>query len=148
MLERRIKLFVISICILTAICVFMGNVYAESAKEFYDKAQEYLKKGMYDEAITEIAKAISIDPGIAEFYITRGHLYRTKSNLGDAILDYSKAIELNPNNGEFYYYRAICYMFTKEYNKAWNDVHKAQSLGFTVFPGFIKDLQQASGVDK
>jgi tetratricopeptide (TPR) repeat protein len=148
MINRRAKLLIISICISTAFCVFIANVYAESAKEFYDKAREYISKGMYDDAIAEIAKAISVDPAVAEFYITRGHLYRTKNNLANAILDYSKAIELNPNNGEFYYYRAICCKFTKAYDKAWDDVHKAQSLGYVVLSGFIQDLQQASGRDK
>ncbi|MCX5701812.1 MAG: tetratricopeptide repeat protein [Candidatus Omnitrophica bacterium] len=148
MIDRRVKLLIISIFILIALCVLMGNVYAEGAKEFYDKAQEYLNKGMYDQAIAELNKAIQIDPSAAEFYTLRGHLYRTKTELTHAISDYAKSIELNPNNGEIYYYRAICYMFTKEYGKAWDDVHKAQSLGYAVLPGFIQDLQQAPGRDK
>jgi tetratricopeptide (TPR) repeat protein len=149
MINRRVKLLIISMFILTALRVFMGNVYAESAKEFYNKAQESLKKGMYDQAaIDYLNKAIQIDPGVAQFYTLRGHLYRTRTELTHAISDYSKSIELNPNNGEIYYYRAICYKFAKEYDKAWNDVRKAQSLGYVVFPGFIKDLEQAPGRDK
>lgn len=148
MINRRVKLLIISMFILAALCVFIGNVYAEGAKELYNKAQEYLKKGMYDQAIAELTKAIQIDPSVAEFYTLRGHLYRTKTELTHAISDYAKSIELNPNNGEIYYYRAICYTFTKEYDKAWDDVHKAQSLEYAIFPGFIQDLQQASGRDK
>ncbi|MFH1640945.1 MAG: tetratricopeptide repeat protein, partial [Candidatus Omnitrophota bacterium] len=118
------------------------------AKEFYEKANESVSKGMYDQAIGYLDKAIQLDHGVPEFYTLRGHLYRNKNELTQTISDYSNSIKLNPNNGEIYYYRAVCYMFTKEYDKSWEDVHKAQSLGFEVFPGFIQDLQKASGRDK
>ena len=141
------KLFSI-ILVLFATCLIVGNMYAQGANEHFDKAKDYINKGMYDEAIAEITKAIEIDPNVAEFYKTRGELYRTKSDLGHAIPDYSKAIELDPNDGETYYFRAISYYFTKEYDKAWDDVHNAESLGYKVFPGFIEDLQKASGREK
>jgi outer membrane protein assembly factor BamD (BamD/ComL family) len=48
----------ISIFILISICLIVGNVYAQGAKEFYEKAKAYLNKGMYDEAIAEVTKAI------------------------------------------------------------------------------------------
>lgn len=148
MVARRIKSFGISACILTALCVLVCNVYAQGAKELYDKAEEYINKGMYDQAIVEITKAIQIDPTIAEFYTLRGNLYRNKNDVEHAIPDYSKSIELNPNNGEVCYFRAICYYFNKEYDKAWDDVYKAQGLGYEIFPGFIQDLQKESGRDK
>jgi hypothetical protein len=39
-------------------------------------------------------------------------------------------------------------MFTKEYDKAWDDVHKAEELGYKIPSVFIDDLKQASGRDK
>jgi len=148
MFSKLRKSFGKSILILAAICLIACNVYAQGAQELYDKAKDYLNKGMYDQAIGELTKAIQIDPNFAEAYCLRGNLYRNKSDLASAIPDYSKSIELDPNNGEVYYYRAICYYFTKEYDKAWDDVHKAENLGYKVFPGFIEDLKQASGRDK
>jgi hypothetical protein len=35
-----------------------------------------------------------------------------------------------------------------EYDKAWEDVNKAQSLGYHVSPEFLKDLREALGRDK
>lgn len=149
MISRRVKLLGIGMCILTALCVIAGNVYAESAKELYEKAIESRNNFKYDQAIEELSRAIQLDPTVAEYYTMRGELYRNKSDLTQAISDYSKSIELDPNNWEVYYFRAISYMFTKEYDKSWDDVHKAQSLNKdALFPGLIQDLQKASGRDK
>ena len=41
--------------------------------------------------------------------------------------------------------RALIYYIKKEYDKAWEDVHKAQSLGQEVREGFLKALREASG---
>ena len=36
----------------------------------------------------------------------------------------------------------------REYDKVWEDVHKAQSLGLLVRAGFLKALREASGRKK
>jgi tetratricopeptide (TPR) repeat protein len=148
MVGKLRKLFGISIFILIATCLIVCNVYAQGAQEHYLKAQALITSGKYDEAISELTAAIEIDPTVADYFTMRGELYRNKSDVISAISDYSKSIELNPNSAEVYYLRAICYYSTKEYNKAWEDVHKAQNLGYTIFPGFIEDLQKASGQDR
>jgi hypothetical protein len=45
---------------------------------------------------------------------------------------------------------AICFSKGLAYNLKgqWDDVHKAQNLGYTVHPGFLKALRQASGRQK
>ena len=139
---------VAGIFVLAAMLLFACNVYAQGAKELYEKAKESLSKGLYEESMAQVTQAIQLDPGVAEFYTLRGNLFRNKSDLTHAIPDYSKAIEIDPNNGEVYYFRAISYMFTKEYDLAWADVHKAESLGYKIFQGFIDDLKQASGREK
>jgi len=144
MIQKRIILLLI----LITTCLIAVNVYAQSAKEHYDLANTCLNQGKYDEAIMHLTEAIQIDPNTAIYYKARGEVYRLKSDLGHAILDYTKAIELNPNDGEVYYFRAISYMFTKDYDKAWDDVYKAQGLEYNVPPSFIKDLQDASGRNK
>jgi hypothetical protein len=40
--------------------------------------------------------------------------------------------------------RAIAYAITGEYDKAWEDVHKVQSLGSQVHPEFLEALREAS----
>jgi len=65
-----------------------------------------------------------------------------------AISDYSKALEINPKDTAAYNNRAMAYYREGEYDRAWEDVHKAQSLGFQVRPGFLKSLREASGRER
>ena len=39
----------------------------------------------------------------------------------------------------------IANFFKREYEKAWDDVHNAESLGYKLHPGFLKALREASG---
>jgi tetratricopeptide (TPR) repeat protein len=61
------------------------------------------------------------------------------------LADYNKAIELNPRDANAYNNRAIAYYFKREHDKAWDDVYKAQSLGYQVYTQFLKALREASG---
>ena len=74
-----------------------------------------------------------------------GSLYYKKYMYDQAISDYSKALEINQKDTAAYNNRGMAYYRKGEYNKAWEDVHKAQSLGFQVRPGFLKNLREASG---
>jgi len=38
-----------------------------------------------------------------------------------------------------------CLLSKGEYDGAWYDVHKAQSLGYSVSPGFLKTLRETVG---
>jgi len=44
-----------------------------------------------------------------------------------------------------YYNRGAAYYYKREYDQAWEDVHKAQSLGLQIRPDFLKALREASG---
>jgi len=74
----------------------------------------------------------------------RGVVYENKGEYEHAIAEYTKAIEINPRHAPSYNNRAVCYYDKEEYDKAWKDVHKAQSLGYRVFPGFLDALREAS----
>ncbi len=61
---------------------------------------------------------------------------------------FSKAIEINPRLTAAYYDRAIAYYSKGEYEKVWEDVYKAQSLGYQVPKKFLKALRKASGRER
>jgi tetratricopeptide (TPR) repeat protein len=52
------------------------------------------KKGLYDKAIADATKAISLSPGFANAYAVRGSGYRLKGSNDQAIVEYNKALEL------------------------------------------------------
>lgn len=90
----------------------------------------------------------SVDTKAAEEYFRRGDAYGRQGNPAQAIFSFTKAIEMNLNYAEAYYYRGVTYYYTKEYDKAWVGVHKAEALGFIVNSKFLADLKKASGRDE
>jgi len=67
------------------------------------------------------------------------------TTLTNSVSDYNKAIELDPRAADAYSNRGVAYWLKQEYARAWNDVYKAQSLGYHVHPEFLKALREASG---
>lgn len=124
---RKIRLNKIAAYVIIIILFLAAaNIYAQSSdKEAYDKAGDYINKGMIDAALVEVDKAIQINPGYAEAYFRRGIINFDKNNLNQAILDYSKSIELNPNNVDAYCQRALVYETSALYNEAISDYDKA-----------------------
>jgi len=54
-------------------------------------------------------------------------------------------LEINPKDSETYYNRGINYYFKREYDKSWEDMKKAQDLGYQIPSKFLDDLRKASG---
>ncbi len=65
-----------------------------------------------------------------------------------AISEFDRALERNPRDGRTYYERGLVYYNKGEYDKAWRDAHKAQSLGYQVPPEFLKLLSEVSGQNR
>jgi tetratricopeptide (TPR) repeat protein len=63
----------------------------------------------------------------------------------NAISDYTKAIEIDPKYAVAYYNRGNIYYSRGEYDKAWEDIRKAKSLGYKVSDEFLKTLREAAG---
>ncbi|UCC99730.1 MAG: tetratricopeptide repeat protein [Phycisphaerales bacterium] len=61
-----------------------------------------------------------------------------------AISEFDVVLENNPHNARAYYERGLVYYNKGEYDKAWEDVRKAQSLGYQVPAEFIRLLSDAS----
>lgn len=99
--------------------------------------------------VKSLTKAIERNLNDVEAYWKRGEVYRKfyhdcrKDVLGLAISDYSKAIDLRPDFAKAYYSRAIIYYNKREYAKSWQDVHKAETLGFKVDSKFLKKVSKA-----
>jgi tetratricopeptide (TPR) repeat protein len=67
---------------------------ANLAVEYANRAIGENKKGLYDKAIADATKAISLGPDIANPYAIRGSSYRLKGANDQAIVEYNKALEL------------------------------------------------------
>jgi len=102
-------------------------------------------KNLYDQALSDLNKAIELDPQYSNAYFTQGDVYAKKQIYDSAILNYTKAIEFTPDYADAYYFRAKAYLLIKDYDKAWDDLHKAKELKFEIEPEFVERLKEESG---
>ena len=60
----------------------------------------------------------------------------------------TKAIEANPRLAAAYFDRANSFYNKGEYDKVWEDISKAQSLGYHIPKKFLKSLRKVSGRER
>ena len=71
-----------------------GSAYNEGTKE--------MDADQYDSAITNLTKALTIDPTYFDAYVNRGLVFAILGQYDQAIADENKAIELAPNDANGY----------------------------------------------
>jgi len=79
------------------------------------------------------------------FYYKMGSAYLQKREFDQAILIFNKILETNPEYAEAYISRGRGHYFRGEYDKSWEDIKKAQDLGYKIPAEFLNDLRRASG---
>ena len=103
-----------------------ATAYMEIAR---DNITAFPKPYDLDKAISDITKAIELDPNLAEAYALRALLYQHQLEQPYlAIEDLSKAIELNPNDKDSYEQRAEIYKELGEYDLAQKDFDMTDEL--------------------
>lgn len=65
---------------------------------FVDRAQQYIAKGEYDQAVTELRDALRIDPNNGTAHAVMGKAYLYKKQLTMAKVHISKACKADPHN--------------------------------------------------
>lgn len=65
-----------------------------------------------------------------------------------AVSELSRVLENNPQNARAYYERGLVYYEMGQYDKAWQDVRKAQSLGYDVPADLLRLLSEAQQTQK
>jgi tetratricopeptide (TPR) repeat protein len=93
-----------------------------------NQADQYRVSGAFEAAIAELGKAIRLDPGYADAYVSRGHVYSQMGNHKRAIADYSEAIRIDPNNKGTLQSRGYSYAQSGDNGKAVEDYTRAIAL--------------------
>lgn len=114
------------------------------AEAYYNRGFVDLAIGQLGQAISDFTKAVEIKPGFTEGYSIRGDIYVAMSQNIQAISDFTKVIELDPDSVETYFKRSLACYANGQYERAWQDVNKIQSLGLYVPSGFLTLLSAAS----
>ena len=125
--------------------VAMAAVSAEQASQaetYFATGKQFAMKRYFDRAMEDFNRAISLDPGKAEYYDARGNLYYILGHMkytegtgeklqGEALQnflkaaeDYNEAIKLAPDNISYYQARGIVYDALDEPDAALADYNK------------------------
>lgn len=110
---------------------------------YLNRGIAYRQKGLHEQAVSDYGKVLQIDPKDARAYCNRGNAFIEKGQYDQAISDYNKALEINPKDGQVVYNRGLAYYF-----KFWEDIKKAQGLGYKIPPDLLEDLLKTSGKQK
>ncbi len=99
-------------------------------------------------ALLAASQALTAEVGTAQYYLEQGNEHLKGGKLDQAIADYTRALEINARDALAYNSRAVAFYFKKAYDQAWEDVRKAQSLGYKINPEFLEALRKTSGREK
>ncbi|MGD1803835.1 tetratricopeptide repeat protein [Dapis sp. BLCC M126] len=98
---------------------------AKQGIEINNQAKQKIEKGNYWGAIKDLNKAINLNPGQSETYLSRGVAYSQVGMRREAIANFNKAIKMNPENSKAYYYRGDEYLQLGEKQNALQDLNKS-----------------------
>jgi tetratricopeptide (TPR) repeat protein len=87
-LLRMVFVIVLALSCLSCITSGISNI-----DHYKQMTLFYTNNKNYDSALTEIDRAIAIDPSIAELYLLRGNVYRSMGRYIDAINDYTFVLD-------------------------------------------------------
>lgn len=128
------------IILISCFLTISGRIYAqESADSAYRKGAEYLKQNKLDDAITELTKAIELNPKSDKAYYDRGRAYNAKGDLNKALADYTQTININSPESiqSAYNNRGLIYDAKGDLDKALEDFTKGiEAMPNPTFSGF------------
>ncbi len=144
-------LFSVKILMLLPLIVFAGcgkSMAQKPESEALSKGTAFVDKGMYDQAIEELSKAIQINPNSDRAYYNRGRAYSAKGDIDQAISDYTKAIEINSletiqsaynNRGQAYEKKGNLDQALSDYTKGIEVVSNPTFSGYRMFKSVLLD---------
>ena len=96
----------------------MAYVKEQECTTKMDKAINLFDSKQYQQALTLLTEAISLDPKNADAYYYRAMVYDAQKKYAQAINDYKKALQFNPQMTIANYSIAIDYDYLAQYSNA------------------------------
>jgi|GEM_PF-1756547 len=88
----------------------------------------YTSGGDTDTAISCIRRALEMEPGYKDAWVTLGNIHDSRGDTGEAVRCYDRSIELQPNDGRGYYSRGRVRMQSGEFDLGVEDFTSAIKL--------------------
>jgi len=99
---------------------------------------------MYDQANADFEQALSLDSSFTKALYKKAYLMLGKKQFTRSLEYFNSILEIDPEFAKAYLGRAIVYYYLKDYDRSWDEVHKAQHRGLEVNEHFLTTLSKAS----
>ena len=107
-----------------------------SPEPYYDLGKENLKNRDIGSALTNLSRAIELNPDYVDAYYLRGLAHALEEEYDEAVADFEQVIELDPNHTDVqvtlagvHAGRGADYALQGDYDKAINDLERAIEMG-------------------
>ena len=114
----------------------IGKEPGKVSLAYSQRGAVYAKKGLTDQAIADLKKAIALNPSNYDAYMNLGVAFEKLGQFDNAERNFEKAIELKPRSYEAYTNRGILYEETGRSDKAISDYTKAITLNPSYFEAY------------
>ena len=105
---------------------------SEDAELYYYRGNARMAAGRGEEALTDFAKAVELDPGEPTYYTARGlALQRVRNDAARARANFDEAIRLDPNCHGAWFARGVLLHEQKELEEAEKDLRRAGTIRAT-----------------
>ena len=94
-------LFIITVLLVAVISTACINNFA--VRDLNNKAQSYMQKGDYAQAIERLKSSIDLDPSVYETHYNLAVAYTQAEDYLNASEEYKKALEIKPNEPDVFY---------------------------------------------
>jgi tetratricopeptide (TPR) repeat protein len=129
--------------ILIILFTYSWATYGQNARQHYRVSKEFIEKGNLQDALTQLNKAIEIDPKYVDAYIARAGVLEKMDKIQEALDDYNRAIVFDPKDEDTYFEAGRLNFLLKKYDEAIKQLDKALDLkkGYIeAFPFKIRSL--------
>jgi tetratricopeptide (TPR) repeat protein len=97
--------------------------------------------GKPEESMAHYREALRLKPDYSAAHVNLANSLISLGRHAEAIAHMNEALRANPQGGQLYNNRAVSYFFQGDYERAWDDVRRAQKLGYQPNPQFLQQLR-------
>jgi len=125
-----------------AVWFFRAQIRARSV-EIRRAEQETDRDYGYQTVLSDLTRAIDLEPSFAYAYYNRGTIYAMVNDMPAALVDLDKAIELDETLAEAWYNRGLVLVMLNRMDEAFRDLSRAGELGIYSAYNIIKRFSKS-----
>ncbi len=115
----QLQLKIVSAFLFSSLVLFPSNlVFANSAKDWFERGNIFRNEGAYQEAVEAYEKSAELNPNYWVVYQNLGLAYQKLRNFEKAVEAFQKGLKLAPHNLDIHLSLGNVYNFLEEWEKA------------------------------